>query len=96
MKNIRLIRLFFDLPNHLNPIFSHCNNFDSITISGFRKPTHLPKNWISFTEYGRPLTSSICMLMPDYPLRINQKGLKAVIQNFQCYYQISSLLGLVN
>ena len=49
-----------------------------------------------FPLYFASITSSISMLMLDYPLRVIQKRLKAVIQNFLCYYQISSLLGFVD
>ena len=49
-----------------------------------------------FPLYFASMTSSISMLMLDYPLRVIQKRLKAVIQNFLRYYQISSLLGFVD
>ena len=49
-KDIRFFGPFFDLPTHPSPILTQWNDYFSIVISDFWKPTHLPKNRISFLD----------------------------------------------
>ena len=49
-KDIRFLGPFFDLPTYPYPILAHCYDFFSIGISDFWKPTHLPKDGISFVD----------------------------------------------
>ena len=49
-KDIRFLGPFFDLPTYPYPILSYCNDYLSIAISDFWKPTYLPKDGISFVD----------------------------------------------
>ena len=54
IKDIRFFGPFFDLPTYPCPILAYCYDCFSIAISDFWKPTHLPKDRISFVDapYG--------------------------------------------
>ena len=72
-KDIQFFGPFFDLPTYPYPIFSLWNDYFSLAISDFHKPTYLPKDRISFLDdpYGKALMTTFDISMISmFPLMI--------------------------
>ena len=64
IKDIRFFGPISDLPTYPYPILSYCNDYLSIAISDFWKPTYLPKDRISFVEAPFDLNIFLYSVLP--------------------------------